>query len=321
MLSQIAVVKNVDVMTTLEINKDSIRESMDRGMDGDEILSFLEESNRGAVPETVRHLVSELNKKHGEINISMASAYIKTGDPVLFESLKRNRRFKEVIKDTIDDKAIVLHPAANLQKLATDLQKLGYLPEFESENVQVGRQGKVLLSLTQDEFYHVLAVLNFIQMIEDEFGESITEDKTMPLIEKLKADLGGTKVLSTFGVAMSKTFFKRFMGVLGGRIDKQTKKYKKQISRLMETVPRTQNKYDFSGPNPATKKKDIKKMLDFASKHELPLEVRFLNRHEEENKDILEPESVDGNKVYGFFKYKDDYSVVRIDRIVKLKLM
>jgi hypothetical protein len=273
------------------------------------------------VPDTVRHLISEIEKKHGEIHIALASAYIKTDDPVIYEGLRRNRRFKESIKDTAGKDTLILHPSVNLQKFAAELQKGGFVPQIESEDVQMGKQGKIMLSLTQEEYFNLVAILNLMQQVEEDLDESITEDKAIQLLEKFKGDLQNTKTLSTFGMALSRTYFKRFMGAMGQRIDQKTKKYKKQISRLMETVPRTSNKYDFDGPNPAKDKNDIKKMLEFAIKHELQLEIKYLNRHEEEIKDVLEPESLEGNKVYGYFKYRDDYSVVRFDQVVQTKLV
>ncbi|GAB4324219.1 MAG: hypothetical protein Kow0059_19760 [Candidatus Sumerlaeia bacterium] len=320
-LCQFTDVKKVDIMTTLEINKESVRQALERGLDGEEVLKFLAESNRGAVPDTVHHLITEIEKKHGEINISLSSGYIKTSDPVIFEALRRNRRFRDAIKDACETGILILQPGLNIQKFTADLQKAGFAPRIESEDVQVGRAGRLMVSLTNEEFLNLVAILNLVQMVEQELGESITEDKAIQLIEKLKGDAHDTKALSTFGLALSRSFHKRFMGLFSQRIDQKTKKYKKQISRLMETVPRSSNKYDFDGPNPAKEKADIRKMLDFAVKHELPIEIRYLNRHEEEIRDVLEPESVDGNKIYGYFKQRDDYSVVRFDQIVQTRLV
>ena len=106
------------------------------------------------------------------------------------------------------------------------------------------------------------------------------------------------------------------------KVGEATTKYKKQVSRLItSTSPRALSKYSFSGPNPSKKKGDIKNMIDFAIDNSFELEIKYLKSSDEKVEEVVEPESVDSDKLYAYCEKRDSYSVYRLDRIQQTRLL
>ncbi len=321
-LNEFADIKTVDVMSTLTISKESLREGMDKGLRGEDILNFLTESSRQRLPDTVRHLISECSDKHGEVNMGFAGGYIKVDDPILLEELKSQKRIRAVIKDIVDDKLILLDPDVDVKKLARELQRLGFMPQLGSEQVHLTSEGRYHLSLIKEDLYYLLGALQFILTVEDELGTSVTDDRVAPLLERLKPDSESSYNLHFFAESIAKGFHKKFRSAMKKKIGEATTKYKKQVSRLItSTSPRALSKYSFSGPNPSKKKGDIKNMIDFAIDNSFELEIKYLKASDEKVEEVVEPESVDSDKLYAYCEKRDSYSVYSLDRIQQTRLL
>src|SRR5690606_12633000 len=68
-LNEIGLVKSIDVMSLLSITKTSLREGLDRGLDGTEIEEFLTRHSRTPIPDSLRILIRDCSEKHGEVNM------------------------------------------------------------------------------------------------------------------------------------------------------------------------------------------------------------------------------------------------------------
>jgi hypothetical protein len=321
-LNEFADIKSIDVMSTLAITKESLREGMDKGLRGEDILKFLTDSCRQKLPETVRHLIAECSEKHGEVNMGFAGGYIRVDDPILLEELRSHKRLNEAIKDVIDNKLILLNADVNIKKLTKELQKIGFMPHLESEQIHVTSEGKYHLSLTKEDLYYLMAILKFVLVLEEDLGSSVTEDKVTPLLERLKPNSKSYYNLNFFAETISKGFEKKYQNALNKKVAAITSKYKKQLSQLMSsTVSRLPSKYSFSGPNPATKPKDIHAMVDFAAENDLQVEITYLKGNKSKVVETVEPESLDGDIVYAYSEAKDTFGVYRVDRIVRSRLV
>jgi hypothetical protein len=321
-LNEFANINTVDVMSTLNISKESLREGMDKGLRGEDILKFLTESSRQRLPDTVRHLISECSDKHGEVNMGSAGGYIVVDDPILLEELKSQKRIRSVIKDIVDDKLILLDPDVNVKKLAKELQRLGFMPQLESEQVHLTTEGRYHFSLTKEDLYYLLGALQFILAVENDLGTSLTDDRVAPLLERLKPDTKSSYNLTFYAETIAKGFHKKFQSAMKKKMSEATTKYKKQISRLLtSTSPRAPSKYSFPGPNPSSKKADVRSMIDFAIDNTFELEIKYLKASDEEVEEVVEPESVDNDKLYAYCEKRDSYSVYRLDRIQQTRLL
>ncbi len=315
-------IKNIDVMSTLSITRDSLREGMDKGLMGERVLEFLESACRPGLPETVRHLVNECSEKHGEVNIGYCGGYITVDDPILLEDLRSHRKIQCHIKDIVDQKVILLNPAVDVKKLSKELQHLGFMPKMDSERVHVTSDQKYHLTLSHDDMFNLIAALQFVQVVEQELGTNISEDRVATLIEHLKPDPATFFKISANSETVCNIFAKHFLSALKKKITSVTHKYKKQVTSLLATsMPKTPSKYSFGGPNPAIKAEDIRSMIDFAIEHEFKIEVQYLTAEKKTILEIIAPESINGEKVYAFCESKNNYGVFNLKRIGKSTLV
>ena len=321
-LNEFTNIKNIDVMSTLTITRDSLREGMDKGLRGEDVLAFLNEACRPGLPETVKHLITECSEKHGEVYMGFAGGYIRVDDPILLEDLRSHRKIQTAIKDIIDKKVILLNPNVDVKKLAKDLQRLGFMPQLDSERVHVTTDQKYHLTLSREDLYYLIASLRFLLYIEDNLDASLTEDKAAPLLEHLKPDPSTFYQLNFYAEALYKSFCKHFHSAMKKKIGSVTSKYKKQVSSLLATaVPRTPTKYSFGGPNPARKISDIREMVDFAMDHDFQMEIEYLTTSKKEIKEKISPESLDNDKLYAFCEKKDVYKIFSLKRIKMATLL
>jgi XPB/Ssl2-like helicase family protein len=321
-LNEFADIKNIDVMSTLTVTRDSLREGMDKGLRGEDVLNFLNEACRPDLPETVKHLITECSEKHGEVYMGFAGGYIRVEDPILLEDLKSHRKIQASIKDIIDNKIVLLNPNVDVKKLAKDLQRLGFMPQLDSERVHVTSDQKYHLTLSKEDLFYLIAALRFILFIEDSLESNMTEDKVAPLLEHLKPDPSTYYQINFYADALSKAFSKHFTNALKKKIHNVTSKYKKQVSNLIATaVPKMPTKYSFSGPNPAIKIEDIRDMVDFAMDNDFQVEIEYLTTSKNLIKEHIAPESLDNDKLYAHCERQDVYKVFNLKRVKKALLL
>jgi hypothetical protein len=309
-------------MSTLQIHRESIRSGMDHGLHAEDIINFLKETTRGRVPEAIVHLIRETSEKHGEVNMGYAGGYIIVDDPILLEEIKANKRLTGAIKDIVDNRLVLLNPDVNVRKLAKELQKIGFMPRLASEHVHVVSEDTFHLSLSKEDMYTLFAALRFLLAIEDELGTNLTEDKIAPLKERLKPDPRVFYSLSFLSDSLVKTWQKNYEDATRARVEELKSKYQKQLSKIVSvSQPRRATKYSFEGPNPATEKDDVQSMLDFAIENEFEVEIDYVKADGTEVKELIQPESLEQEKVYAHCRTRDAYAVYRISRILKAKLV
>src|SRR5690606_22152524 len=135
MLARCCDVKNMDVMTTMELTRESLRSCMERGTMGEEIVQFLAGLSRVELPQTVRQMVEECCTKHGEVRVGSAGGYVVVDDAVVMESIRRNNKLNAAIKDVIGDRVLVLAEQSDLGKVAKELRNQGLMPHVETGTV------------------------------------------------------------------------------------------------------------------------------------------------------------------------------------------
>jgi hypothetical protein len=321
-LNEFADIKGIDVMSTLTITRDSLREGMDKGLRGEDVLAFLNEACRPGLPETVKHLVTECSEKHGEVYMGFAGGYIRVDDPILLEDLRSHKKIQISIKDIIDKKVILLNPNVDVKKLAKDLQRLGFMPQLDSERVHVTSDQKYHLTLSREDLFYLIAALRFLLFIEENLEANLTEDKVAPLLEHLKPDPATFYQINFYAEALFKSFSKHFQNALKKKIGASTIKYKKQVTSLLATaVPRMPTKYSFGGPNPSSEQTDIRNMVDFAMDHDFQMEIEYLTANRKVISEVITPESLNEDKLYAFCDQKEVYKIFSLKRIQKATLL
>lgn len=321
-LSQFCVVRNMDVVTTLEITRDSLRGAMDGGLGSGEILGFLQEACRVELPATVRHLIDECSNKHGEACLGLAGGYIRAEEPMVIETIRSNAKLAPFIKDTVSENVLLLAPNADLTKLAREIRQLSLMPRIESELVHATTDERFHLTLTSEELCDLLAAINLVCVFEKELNADISSGKAEALAQKLKPEIGNLQAISRFATATIKSFEKRLRAALTKITDDIAEKYKNQVSRLVSKnmSGRALSKYNFRGQNPAVERDDIMQLLTFAREYELEAEILYIRQNDQEVRLLVTPKSFEGERLYAYCLQTDTDSMYSLQRILRARL-
>ncbi len=321
-LNKCTAMANLDVMATLSITKDSIRQAMDQGMTGEQIMEFLSNRSRQRIPETVQHLIDECEESHGDISIGEVGGYIHVEDPILLAEILSHRKVKTFIREIVDEKLVLLNPDVNVKKVAKELQNLGFMPRVETETIHQAPTGEYHIALGKEDLYNLIAILKMISSIEKDLKSDFTDKRAISLVEQLRPIGGDAYNLDKLAESISKTFLKNFEQAQKKRINELTSRYKKQLSRLMTvSVSRSPTKYAYEGANPATKQSDIKKMLEYAADSELEVKISYKKEAKKVIDEIVEPDSIDRHRIYGYCKDRDSYCVYSLLRVTRAELL
>jgi len=319
-LNEFCDIKSVDVMTTLQLGRDSLREGMDKGLRGEDVLEFLREHSKSPIPETVRHLIQECSEKHGELDIGATSGYIRVADRILLEELRSNRRVQPAIKEVVGETTILLRENVDVRKLARELQRMGFMPHLESLGSRASdKEASFQFVVTQEELYTLLAILLYCLSVEEEMGVSATGDKIPALLERLRPERG--LQVTPFTEAISREMTKKFQAAWRKKIDEIQSRYKRQVSRLVSALPGEAARRGFQGPNPSSERDDILEMAEYACEQEAPLEITYQRSDRPPLVEKVIPRKVVGDRIYGFSEKRQRVCSYRLERIAKCRLV
>ncbi|OPZ12956.1 MAG: hypothetical protein BWZ10_02046 [candidate division BRC1 bacterium ADurb.BinA364] len=315
-------VVSVDVMTTLEITKSSLRAAMDVGLTGEEIIAFLENGSYIPLPETVRNLVAECSSKHGEVAMGFAGGYIHVSDRALLEEIRSHRRVQECVKSVVGDSLIVLTPRTDLQRLAKELRKSGFMPRVDSESVQEVDDGAFHVRLAPEELLDLLGILKFLTQIEEDMGEAFAREKARPLLERLQPDPTSRINYSEYAETIARSLLRRYRTARKKQIDDAAGRYKSQLARLLTSGGSViDQRPPFEGPNPAAQVEDVRRLIEYAIDNESRVEIAYRHLKNGPIRDTIEPESIRREKVYAFSNDRDGPAAFALKRIRKAKLL
>lgn len=316
-------VRSVDVMTLLAVTRESLQRALDVGVRGEHVRSLLGKLSRSGVPPTVNQLISDCLEKHGEAIVGSAGGYILSDDPAVIEQIRQQAKLEDFIKETIGDKGLILAPGVNFEKLARDLRALGLMPRVESGTVETSRDNRFHLNLSAEEYYELLALLDLIEVVEEELGTEIVEDRGIALIHRIQPDSAGYAMIHEEAQRIASIYARRLKQALQALRAEIEEKYKSQVSRIVARAQshRGPTRYHYRGPNPASERKDILALLEFASQHELEAEIQYVRRNEAEATLRIVPKSFEGNRVYAFCVESDRDAMYSLDRILKATLV
>lgn len=322
-LNEMAAIKSLDVMSILQINRESVRGGLDRGLRGEEMLDFLNRNSRTPVPDSLKQLIKECAEKHGEVNMGFAGGYIVIDDKPLLEQVRANKKINPYIKDVIDNRIVLLNNDADVKRLARELQKIGFMPRIGSEHVHVKDEDLFHLSLTREDMYTLIAAVRYALECRDGRGNAVAEDRLAPLLERLKPDPRTFLALNDLADPLVTTWLKAAENAISQRLDEVESQYKSKLTQIVSNaIPRGMTKHHFDGPNPAEETDDIERMLDFAVENEFEVEIQYVKSNREEVSEVVAPESVERDRLLGRCRSRDNaFAVYKIDRITSAKLI
>lgn len=309
-------IKKVDIMTTLSISRDSVRAGLDHGFSAEVMIGLLQECSRKELPETVRQMIGECESRHGEVDMGLAGGYLIVSDRMRVEELRVNTKISPEIKDVFDDKLILLNRTADIKKIARELQRLGYMPKIDSDSLYVTNEGLFQITLRAEELYDLLAILQFAIMMEEENGTTIFEDRVRPLFQRISSNSQDKFNPKFYAESIAKAFYSNYDKLLKKTVSDETRKYRKQVTRLMSQVPRNKSgTAAFKGENPATDPGEIQRMIKYAIEHEAQVKIHYTRSSGTAVDELIEPEALQDKKIYAFCPGQDEHHVFAIDRI------
>ncbi|MEQ8820369.1 MAG: helicase-associated domain-containing protein [Sumerlaeia bacterium] len=324
-LNEMAHVKSIDVASILAMNKHSIRDGLDRGLTGGEILEFLTEHSRTPVPESLRMLVEECAEKHGEVNMGHAGGYIVIDDEMVLSQVKSSKKLQPNIKAVLPGGVVILSPDTDVKRLSRELQKIGFMPRLENEHVTVRGEDTINLSLPKEDMVRLVAALRFtMEAAVDDKGHSVADERLSPLLERMKADPRAFAAINDHAEPLLSTWRKALSAATERRVESVQTEYKEKLTTLVTSsvgAGTTASRFTFSGPNPAEEMDDVRDMLDFAIENEHEVTIRYLKVSQDEVEEVILPKSLERERLYAHCRTRDQSAVYRIDRIQWAKLV
>lgn len=126
--------------TVYRLTPHSVRRALDTGWTADELVESLRRSSRTGVPQPVEYLVRDVARRHGQTRIGGATAYIRSDDEAVLETMLADRSLSTVQLRKVAP--TVLISPADPRVLIEVLREAGYAP------VQEGPDGSVVISMT-----------------------------------------------------------------------------------------------------------------------------------------------------------------------------
>jgi len=124
--------------TVHRLSPTSVRRALDVGWTADELLERLREASRTGVPQPLEYLVRDLARRHGQTRVGAATAYIRSDDEAVLETMVAERSLGALRLRRIAPTVVIsgADPATMLEML----RDKGFAP------VQEGSDGQVVVA-------------------------------------------------------------------------------------------------------------------------------------------------------------------------------
>lgn len=321
-LLRLSEVRQVDVVATLAITRESLRHALDHGLTADAALQILQRGSAVPLPQTIQHMIDECTSRPSALFLAAGGGFLAVDDPVLLAEIVNHRRLRPLIREVAGDRVVLFHPHADLTRVAAEIEKLGHAVEVDSEASVPIEGGKISLALSERDILLVLAALKFAASLEEEMGIDLSEGRMRSVIKRIQPGGPRFHALQDYAEALSKRFVRRHDLAVRRRVDQATERHRKQMAKLLDRAPvRPGGRHGFTGSNPATGADDIRALFEFAIEHELPVQVRHRRPDREVIEEQLAPESIEGDRLYAHSSARDTHSLFRFDRIIEARLL
>ncbi|WP_283139017.1 helicase-associated domain-containing protein [Rhizohabitans arisaemae] len=129
-LALAADVESTGGATVYRFGEESVRRALDAGQSASDLLSMLEKHSSTPVPQPLRYLVEDVSRRHGQVRVGGASAYIRCDDPVILDQLIADRRSPVLRLRRLAPTVIASRSSRDV--LVDALRSMGYAPVAES---------------------------------------------------------------------------------------------------------------------------------------------------------------------------------------------
>ncbi|MER7789918.1 helicase C-terminal domain-containing protein [Streptomyces sp. NPDC097640] len=130
MLGVLADVESKGGATVYRFTPASVRRALDAGRAASDLHAFLAQHSRTPVPQPLAYLIDDVARKHGQLRVGAASAYVRCDDDTLLAEILADRRSAGLRLRRLA--STVLAAQAAPDALLEGLRAMGYAPAAES---------------------------------------------------------------------------------------------------------------------------------------------------------------------------------------------
>ena len=128
-LALLADVESPGSATVYRFSTETIRRALDAGWDAASIRGLLERIGRPAVPQALSYLVEDVARRHGQLRVGDAGAYVRCDDEALLAQIVADRQCASLRLHRVAP--TVLASAVDGARLLAGLRSAGYAPVAE----------------------------------------------------------------------------------------------------------------------------------------------------------------------------------------------
>jgi hypothetical protein len=153
-LTALAEVESRGAASVFRFTEASLRSAFDTGRSAEDILGFLEAHADRGVPQPLRYLVTDTERRHGSMRVGTAKSYVRSDDAAVMAELVKTRKLAKLgLRLLAPTVAVCDQPIA---KVLAAVRAAGFLPAQEdadgalvrlrtpTQSVQVTRTGAVV---------------------------------------------------------------------------------------------------------------------------------------------------------------------------------
>ncbi|MFB6436043.1 helicase-associated domain-containing protein [Streptomyces sp. NPDC056411] len=129
-LDVLADVESKGGATVYRFTPASVRRALDAGRSAAELQEFLRTHSRTPVPQPLSYLIDDVARRHGQLRVGAATAYVRCDDDALLSEILADRRAATLRLRRLAP--TVLAAQASPEQLLDGLRAMGYAPAAES---------------------------------------------------------------------------------------------------------------------------------------------------------------------------------------------
>ncbi len=118
---------SADILCTFRITKSSLSVYLNKSGKLEDIISFLKKKSSVPIPDTVRHLINDMEKKENEISIMKCQAVLQVSDRTVIDGIMKIRGISDMVETRISPEILVIKEGVSLYKFVTEIRKKGYI--------------------------------------------------------------------------------------------------------------------------------------------------------------------------------------------------
>ncbi len=297
-LIQFSEFKKKDVIYKFKITPNSLHNAYILKWNSSKIIKFLSENSENPVPENITFLINEVYERSGELKLGVAGCFL-TGKKFVIQQIKEDENLKKLILKEISPTLLLIDSRISINELFFILKEKQFYPQIEKEKIY-SNADEFIIYFTQEEVKNFYAAILTLKEIGFEHKLSVNFNLLNNLIDKVEKKLKNKLLLKSKAVDEAIKYQQE--------LKKSIKKYVLKTVEANLKTPKilVTNRIaeQYKGENPATKIREMKKMIEYAIKNKIFLIIKVYTPSAREKyvEYLIEPRYLYENRLYGYVK-------------------